>query len=186
MRVILAAAVLLLSVSCVFGQTVSDFDARYGKPVTSYVVSEHIWMTPDYTADGEVCRMRLYPRHIAPTVNYLSPRLPFEELKKVLNQLIPLQGRGVKKSPFGSGATGGGAEWMTYSYEKVTVTFVSSFSVDPESLKERKPFVFTAEASPYVKQPETPAPSDDDFSPGQPPGAEIVTVNWINRKCAGD
>ncbi len=186
MRHTLAAAVFLLSVSCAFGQTASDFETRFGKPVSSYVVSEHLWMTPEYSAGGEVCRVRLHPRRVAPGVNYLSPIIPFEELKEVLDRLVPLQERGAKKDPFRSGAAGGGTEWMIYSYERVTVTVVSSFRVDPDSRSERKSFAFTVGASPSPNGPETPAASANDFSPGLQSDAEIVTVRWNNRKCTGD
>ena len=109
MRHNLAVAVLFLCVSSALGQTSSEFEKSFGKPVISYMVSERILMTPEYTPDGQVCMMRLHPRHFAPNASYISPRLPFEELQQVLNQLIPLHIRGAKKEPFNTGATGGGA-----------------------------------------------------------------------------
>ena len=134
----LVIALLLLSVSSAVAQTPLDLQKKYGKPIVSYVVSESILMTPEYTPDGQVCMMRLHPRHYAPNVNYVSASLPFRELTKVLNELVLLRTRGAKKKPFDMGATGGGVEWMTYAYENVEFSFVSSFRPDPNSWKTRK------------------------------------------------
>jgi hypothetical protein len=95
----LVIAVLLLSVTSAIGQTKLDLEKKYGKPVISYVVSEHIVMTPEYTADGQVCIMRLHPRHYATNINYISANLPFPELTRVLNELVPPRTRGTKKEP---------------------------------------------------------------------------------------
>ena len=58
MRIKLSAVIFLLCVSPAAGQTVSEIEGKYGKPVNAYSVSEHIWMTPDYTADGQVVEER--------------------------------------------------------------------------------------------------------------------------------
>ena len=100
-------------------------------------------MTADYAVDGQVCQMRLYPKRIAPDTNYLSKKLPFEELNAVLNRLVPSNDRGGEKESFGITATGGGALWTTYAYEKVT--FVFTFVQDrPDSGKGLKPYAFSA------------------------------------------
>lgn len=96
----LAIAILLAWVSSASGQTPSEFEAKYGKPVVAYQVSESIWMTPEYTADGQVCRMRLPPRYFAANRVFISPSLPFPELQTVLNELVPLKNRGAKKRTF--------------------------------------------------------------------------------------
>lgn len=184
MRIIFTAFILLLYVSAAFGQTESDIEMKYGKPVNTYVVSEHIWMTPEYTVDGQVCQMRLYSKRITSNTNYLSQRLPFEELKEVLNQLVPLNLRGAKKESFASTATGGGAVWTTYPYEKVTFIFTSSSEVAPDSWNETKPFVFSVRQSDSDREPENSAPSGDDFFRSRASSAEVVTIKWNDRKCA--
>jgi len=186
MRHNLAVAVLFLCVSSAIGQTPSELEKKYGKPVVSYVVSERILMTPEYTPDGQVCMMRLHPRHFAPNASYISPKLPFEELQQVLNQLIPLHIRGAKKEPFNTGATGGGAEWRSYMYEDVKFSFVSSFRPDPDSWKTRKEYVFSIEptAAPPQPKPRDSAASNNDFAPSQLSRVEIVTVTWNGRQCA--
>jgi hypothetical protein len=142
-------------------------------------------MTPEYTADGQVCQMRLYPKRISSDTNYLSKQLPFKELKGVLNQLVPLNLRGAKKESFGTTATGGGAAWTTYSYDKVTFVFTSSFKVAPDSWKDSKAYVFSAGVVPSDEKPEDSIPSDDDFLHSQTSSTEIVTIKWNDRKCAG-
>ena len=50
--------VLLTILSCsgsAFGQTAGELREKYGRPVEAYSVSEHIWMTPDFTDDGQLC-----------------------------------------------------------------------------------------------------------------------------------
>lgn len=182
----LAVAILFLCVSSVMGQTPSEFENKYGKPVVFYLVSEHILMTPEYTTDGQICMMRLHPRHFAPDTNFISPTLPFQELTRVLNELVPLQSRGAKKEPFDTGAAGGGADWITYAYENVKFSFVSSFRPDPDSSKTRKEYVFTIKPTdvPAHPKPKNSTPSDKDFSPIQLSRVELATIKWNGRKCA--
>ena len=184
MRVKLAAFVFLLCAGPAVGQTASDIEGKFGRPVGVYSVSGHIWMTPDYTADGQVCRMRLYHKRVASDTNYLSGTLPFDELKGVLNRLVPPNARGFKKELFGMSATGGGAAWTTYPYEKVIFTFTSSFEVDP--VKRLKPYTFTVSHSSSDVKAEDPTPTDDDFSPSGVSNAEIVTIEWSDRRCNGN
>jgi hypothetical protein len=183
----LAVAILLLYVSSASGQTPSEFEAKYGKPVVAYQVSESIWMTPEYIGDGQVCMMRLHPRRFAPNRNYVSPNLPFQELKRVLNELVPLKTRGAKKEPFETGATGGRMEWMSYAYENVRIRFVSPIDLAPDSWKTRKEYVFSVKPEPETTQPKTKdtAPSDNDFSSSRGLSTEIVTITWNGKQCAG-
>ena len=183
----LAIVILLVCVSSASGQTPSEFETKYGKPVVSYHVSEHIWMTPEYTTDGRVCMMRFHPRRFSPNVNYISPSLPFEELKRGLNQLVPPHTRGAKKEPFHTGAAGGGVDWMTYEYENVKFTFGASFRPEPDSWKTRKEYVFSIKPEPAPAEPPKPkdsVPSDNDFSSSKLMSTEIVTITWNGRQCA--
>lgn len=184
-KLIFAAVSIMLYANSAFGQTASDMDKKYGKSAKVYSVSEHIWMTPEYTADGQVCQMHFYPKRISANTNYLYKQLPFEELKAVLNELAPLDMRGAKKESFGTTATGGGAVWTTYPYEKVIFIFTSSFRVDPDAWKELKPYVFTVQDFPSAAKTENAAPSDDDFLRSKSSSAEIVTLIWNDRKCGG-
>ena len=45
-------------------QTSADLQGKYGKSLEVYSVSQSIWMTPEYSPDGQVCRMRLYPKRL--------------------------------------------------------------------------------------------------------------------------
>lgn len=183
MRTTIKLVLFLAAVSAVSAQTVVDIQAKYGNPVDVYSVSEHIWMTPEYAADGQVCRMRLYPKRISSNTNYGAHNLPFSELRDVLNALVPVETRGSKKQFFGGTVTGGGAAWTTYRYENVGFTFVSFFSArsfDPVTLK-RGEYVFPwSESEPLVTDSN---PSSDDFVERLSPRTEIVTVIWNGRKC---
>ncbi len=178
---------LLASVISAAAQTAADLTTKYGEPVRTYTVSEHIWMTPEYTADGQVCQMRLYPRRIGDAGdNYLSNRLPFQELRLVLNELAPPITRGVKKDPFGQTATGGGAAWTTYAYEKVSFVFISSFKIDPSTVN-LKPYVFSENLRSNADAREIPVSNpnagDNDFLDSEQSKTEIVTVVWNGRTC---
>src|ERR1700753_2810391 len=97
--------ILMLCFNAASGQTASDVEKRYGKPVNAYSVSEHIWMTPEYAADGRMCRATLYHKRISPETNYLATYMPMGELLGVFNELAPPDTRGAKKEYFGSTQT---------------------------------------------------------------------------------
>ena len=179
----LIALVFVCCVTPVVGQTLSDIDREYGKPTYAYSISHNIWMTPDYAADGQVCRMRLYPKHINSETDYLSPELKFGELTVVLNKLVPLEQRGQKKDSFGLTDMGGGAAWTTYGYEKVTFVFAFSFRLDP-SIKEQPESVSFPVDEVMARLPKKTPPSLDDFAPSESTKIEIATILWNNRKCA--
>jgi len=180
-------AIVLVILGCwvipTFGQTVSEVERRYGKPVSVYSVSEHIWMTPDYSADGQICRMRLYPRRLGEKTDYLISQLLFPELNEVLNEIVPPHLRGSKKDGFGLTSLGGGTAWTTYEYEDVTFDFVFSYKLDPDVLKRAEARVLTGpdpEGLPVRKK--TP-PSLDDFAASKNSQTEIVTLIWNHRPC---
>ena len=97
MKVEFAILFLVLFVTSAAGQKVSDIEKEYGTPTQAYSLSEHIWMTPEYGIDGEICQARLYPKRIAAKTDYLTKELPFQELIEVLNLLIPPAQRGSAK-----------------------------------------------------------------------------------------
>ena len=187
MRAKLTVVIFFFCVSPAVGQTVSDIELKYGKPLLVYSVSEHIWMTPEYASDGQVCRMKLFPKHTSGIVNYVGVTLHFKELRDVLNSMIPPEKRGLKtRLNFGTTATGGPAAWTTYPYEKVTFTFISSMLKSTYSPVLRKgEFEFSISARDYVAPTWNSAPTADDFMPSEPSRTEIVTIQWSDRKCSG-
>jgi hypothetical protein len=187
MKTKLLVLMLLFCLKSVYSQTITDIEKKYGKRQDVYSVSEHIWMTPDYTVDRQVCRVRLYAKRVDAKSNYLGATLQYEELRDVLNSLIPPDSRGQKtKLNFGATATGGPAAWTTYPYERVVFTFVSSFrpSFDSTVLK-RGEFVFQPPEKTATDAKESSAPSVDDFLPSASSDTEVVTIRWNDRKCAG-
>jgi hypothetical protein len=186
-RTKLALIIFLLSVTSALGQTVSDFELKYGKPAPVYSVSEHIWMTPEYAGDGQVCRITLFPKHVSGNSTYIGVTLQFWELQNLLNSLVPPNKRGLKTTlNFGATATGGPAAWTTYPYEKVTFTFIVSASKSTDlPLLRKGEFKFSVPATDYVVKRADLAPSANDFLRSESSRTEVVTVQWNDRKCPG-
>lgn len=194
MRFILlvSALIFVLCINSASAQTASDFEKAYGKSLEVYSVSKSIWMTPEYAADGRVCLMTLYPRHVDQKTNYVSNsplRLEFKELKAVLNRLVPPETRGLQNESFGQTATGGPAAWTTYKYEKVTFRFVAPFGPLPyDGTTIRKgEFTFSTGYPPVPPEPpRSRLPTANDFSEFQSQDIQIVNVIWNDRKCKND
>ena len=181
MKVALAIFFLVLFVTSASGQTVSDIEKEYGTPTQVYSVSEHIWMTPEYGTDGEICRARLYPKRVSPKTQYLAKELPFQELIEVLDGLVPPGQRGSAKEFFGETELGGGIGWTTYSYDNVTIVFVFAAKFDPKILNRMESPTFRVEDFP-VRQNQKSLLSYREI-PFSGDGIEIVTINWAKRKC---
>ena len=181
MRVEFAIFFLVLFVSSASGQKASDIEKEYGIPTQVYSLSEHIWMTPEYGIDGQICRARLYPKRISSKSDYLSKELPFEELRAALNRLVPPAQRGSAKEFFGNTELGGGVGWTTYPYENVSIVFIFTAKVDPQVLKQIESPTFPVEDFRVQRNQKSQPPYRDiPFSGG---GIEIATINWTNRKC---
>jgi hypothetical protein len=184
-------AALTLYANAAFGQTASDIKTKYGKPLNVYSVSEHIWMTPEFDAEGQICMARPYPKRISAYSNYYFNRLPSDELKDVLNQLVPPSARGAKeyKSDFALSELGGGIERTTYPFEKVTFTFLLSFTVGPiKATDATKGEGLSLLESDFPLSQENPAnkmKSGDAFTNASAPDPEIVEIWWKDRKCIG-
>lgn len=183
MKTQFAVLIFLLSVTTALGQTASEIESRFGQPVRVYSLTEHIWMTPNYTSDGQLCQLKLFPKRVGPQTDYLSSHLPFEELKSILNQLVPPPTRGLKGELFGLTHTGGGIGWITYSYEKASFVFTFGMRFTNESLKQPEPVTFSAEEIRAYSKPAKTPPSDVDFDNSRTANVEIVTIKWTGRKC---
>jgi hypothetical protein len=187
MKTILALTVLLVCFQSSYSQTVADIEEAFGKRQDVYSVSEHIWMTPEFALDGQVCLMRLYPKRVDARNNFVGAGLQYEELRRLLNSLVPLNQRGMKsKTNFGATATGGPAAWTTYPYERITFIFTSSFlpAKFDESTRLRKgEYTFSEPKTGLAIDQKSELPSADDFLPSQSSTTEIVTIRWNDRKC---
>jgi hypothetical protein len=129
--------------------------------------------------------MKLFPKRVDSETDYLSSQLPFEELKSILNRLVPPSTRGIKGESFGQTDTGGGIAWTNYPYAKASFVFTFQMRLAKEVLKQPEPVSFSAdEILSYRNPPKTP-PSPDDFDNSQTASVEIVTIKWTGRKCAG-
>jgi hypothetical protein len=175
-KVIFAALMLMLYFNAAYGQTASDVEKKYGKPVNAYSVSEHIWMTPEYAADGQICRASLYHKRISPETNYLGTSMPMWELLGVFNGLAPLNTRGAKKEYFGATQHSASMAWTTFEYEKVKFNIWVSFKFG--SLADMKEKGVSLSGTPAMtNQP------DDDFMAKNSVYPEMAYVIWNDRKC---
>ena len=179
----LATVMIVFNVVSAFGQTRTEIDAKFGQPVKSYSVGANVWMSPEYDADGQVCRMTFYPRRFSSTTTYLINELLFDEFRSVIDAIVPVGTRGAQKEPFGNGiwTASAGGRWAKFVYEKVTITYIASLQINPV-LGMGEPVLLDNEGS---KQPEKPKPTKEDFSLYHDSTAEIVTVKWTGRKCSG-
>jgi len=179
----LAIVVTVFSVVSAFGQTRTEIEAKFGEPVNSYSVSERIWMSPEYASDGQVCRMIFYPRRFSSTTHFLKNELPFDEFRSIIDAVVPVALRGLQKEPFGNGfwIMGGGVSRATFFYERVTITYAASFRFDPK-LGMGEPVNLDDEVP---NRKESPKPIKEDFSLYSDSTAEIVIVQWNDRKCRG-
>jgi len=180
----LAIVMTVFNVVSAFGQSRAEIEAKFGQPVNAYPVGERIWMSPEYALDGQVCRMIFYPRRFSSTTNYLTNQLPFDEFRSVIDAIVPVAIRGAQKEPFRNGLWngGGGARWTNFIYERVTISYVAGFQVNP-ALGLGEPV--TLSDNEVSKRQEKPKPIKEDFSLYSDSTAEIVTVRWNDRKCHG-
>ena len=100
----------------------------------------------------------------------------------VLDSIVPLEKRGVKKDSFVGGATGGGIAWTTFKYEKVTFTFSSSFDVDA-AVRSSKEYSFSEAYLSLDEKQEIAVKPEDDFLFYRGQNFEVVAISWSDRKC---
>ena len=183
----LAIVMTVFSVASAFGQSRAQIEAKFGQPVKAYSVSKSIWMSPEYAPNGQVCRMTFYPRRFSSTTRYLNDELPFNEFRSVIDRIVPSALRGAQKEPFGNGMWngGGGVRWTNFIYEKVTISYVGSFRILNKG--DTGEFVNLDLPDDEVSKPEEkPKQTEEDFSLYSGSTAEIVTVQWNDRKCSGN
>jgi hypothetical protein len=161
---LLALTILIqvFSFSSVCAQTLSEIQARYGTPINSYSVSEHIWMSPEFTGDGQLCRALLYPKKIDAAKSYIMSDLSLVEVAAVFDQLASVTMRGKRKDDYGLVGTGG-MVFSGFGYEAVRINFVSSFSSWFGVAKKRETKEFPGIQS-----------------------AQIATITWLHRLCVSE
>ena len=183
---ILLLLILTLSAVPVASQTAAQIEETYGKPTLAYSVTKHILMTPDFAADGQVCRMRFFPKRFDRNSVNLDKYLRFSELRWILNQVVPPSLRGDRKSWIALSNISGGRVDTNYEYEKVTFSFLYSlrFTIDPESWKNSEFVLLDDFPVPESELPKPLPPSESDFDKNTE--AEFVTLQWNDRTCDKD
>lgn len=188
---LLAVCVALFCSILVYGQTEQEIEEKYGKPLKAYMVSNSIYMLPQYNS-GQLYSVTLYCSRIKIHHGDSFPslhgncKLPWSELKTVLDTLTPKSERGVLKSVYEENIYGQIS--TTYEYENVSIYFLS-FSSDGETKVSRlntDPQVTESQSALANK----PSPSGalpktvEDISARTGHAAEFVQIIWLNRKQA--
>jgi hypothetical protein len=174
---IFAAFISMLFLNIASAQTASDIEMKFGKPVNVYSASEHIWITPEYAADGQICSVALYNKRISADTNYLSNDLSISELLLVFDQMAPLNTRGGRREFFGNLQTSASMAWTTFAYEKVTFTLWTAFRFG--SLADMKEHgVRFGGGTPAVT-----SQADNDFMADNAGKPVMAYLRWNDRKC---
>lgn len=168
---------VISTVSFVHGQTVKDFENKYGRPINAYSLSDFIWVTPSFARDGTLCQMLVYPKRFGNGATNLFDELPSGELQISLDKLVPVSSRGKRKDPFVSAWTGGGAMVTTYVYENITIIFFRPLKLAPE---KSKPYTLAVPPSDVVMNDE-PIEVSMVYS-----NVSIATIKWNDRDCTGN
>ena len=171
-QTILLAYLFCISGVATFGQTATQFKEQYGQPIEAYSVSEHIWMTPEFAADGQICSVRLYPKRISPADNFLTDKLYPGELTEVLEKLVPLETRGKRTEFFGLTLMLGQMASTSFNYEQVSIGFLASLTFNRTSGSGTSTLVKSTQAGQAEVQ-----------ALVIPSNAEIATISWTGRVC---
>ena len=186
-RIAIVASVLMLGCTGGYAQSSYDIEARYGKGGDVYSVSERLWMTPTYDSQGQVCRMRVYPKTVSQNVNYLDSNLDINESLTFINELFPVSTRGRRSKGFGLSDLGGGIAWTRFNYEHVHFVFISSFRFTklPELEAENSVILDLPEDEAAVAQyrSQQEMKSDDQLIREHVHNARILEIVWPKRKC---
>jgi hypothetical protein len=167
-RLMALAIVLAVPTASVTAQTAANLDTMFGSPMKIYSVAERTWMAPDFSDDGQLCTVRLFPKQIDPGNNYLGDSVQLWEVKNVFDKLAPPATRGKKGNDQGFFVVGRMA-FRFFRYDNVSVTFIS-----PDFVRSNA----------TDRQYTPPANSTDEEFPGpHVRSAQIVTIVWTNRKC---
>jgi hypothetical protein len=170
------------------GQTAKDTSAKYGGRENVYSVSEHIWMTPTYGDNDQVCMMRLYPKLVSSDTNYLADKLDLDEALKFIGQLLPIETRGARKDLFGMSDLGGGVIWTSFNYDQVRFVFISTFKLDKDPKRQLNeanvgldfPIDKAAVAESRRKEG---LETDDALMRKYASNPKMLEIYWANRKC---
>lgn len=187
-RILLVFCVVAIGFSAAAGQTARDIETKYGRSESVYSVSEHLWMTPVYSADGHLCMMRIYPKRISVSANYFDNKLDMNEVLNFINELLPLETRGARKHSFGMSDLGGGIVWTRFNYDHARLVFISTFSLN--KLPDRQvdkgyellDFPIDETALAEFRRNET-MQSDDQLIRKYAPSPQLLEIYWQDRKC---
>jgi hypothetical protein len=172
-----AALVLIFLAASISGQTAVQLKQKYGEPIQSYAVSDSIWMQPDFSADGRICRAQFYPKRVSDKTYYIIHALPRTELKELIERFAPPSIRG--KIILGTTLNfGGGMVRQSIIYEKISFSFLSPFDPYFDILSEN--------AKKELKKSKNPSTNLNKAAEEIeiPDDTEILTIVWNESGCA--
>ena len=118
---------LLVASTPLRAQTAEDLGRRY-PVVTSYkVIFPGIFMTPKYTADGQVCEMSVQKQNVTER-RFQDSYIPNKQLKMLLDTLVPMSDRGKPLDGQDLVLGTGTVVTSTTVYENVSITIAESIN----------------------------------------------------------
>lgn len=102
-------------------QTSGAFGAKY-RQIVSYEVRPGVAMTPQYTANGQICEMLLERRSATSAGFMLGYSFSEKEVSELLDELVPDAQRGKRFEDGPIVEAGGGIITSVYTYENIRVS----------------------------------------------------------------
>jgi hypothetical protein len=121
----------MLAASPAWAQTSDDLNSKYGAPQQSYEIRPGIFMSVKRAAAGQVCEMSVEKRHIkasGTTVNVEPTIISADEMKEIVDELVPTDQRGPKTNNFSVIDISGAGGTQRDEYENVNITYYSKYS----------------------------------------------------------
>lgn len=132
----LPLAFCLLVIASASGQTADDLASKY-PVVSAYEVRPGILMTAKYAADGQACEITLEKRHETPKKIDLGSTIPRDQIKQLIDELVPPSERGNPTKRYLKGDSestiGGGVVDTESDYENVSIKIIGTTSSSCDS-----------------------------------------------------
>ena len=119
-RLLLTSVLLLLTVVPAAAQTSADLEKKYGPPVTLYAVRPGVFLSAKYSDSGQVCKMVIERMRRTESGGTIESTLTVELVKELIDELVPVPGRGEKDKFYGL-TLFFGTEITSYAYENVSI-----------------------------------------------------------------
>lgn len=163
-NIILISFLILLSIASVCGQTVGDFEKKYGKG-NFFEIRPTILMSAKFDSSSQVCEVNLQPLRFSEDVFHPQNNLIGTDiLKEIVDELAPISMRGSKFAPFPiSFDISGRIFGRSFIFDNIEVRTTKSIFIENDKASNDK----TAKESNFGS-------------------AHIATIKWRKRHCVQD